>query len=209
MTDTTWKLQKIDEVVEWEVDVEIHSVPFGAGLPVVAFADPELRRTVAKYWNPELRCVDDEEGEKDTALCRLLEDVSMLGEGEALQIEHQKMWSDVRVRVRVVLSYPLNDTWCVDVEIPPNEIGRIFSIAHDMYTTLYELDAEGHNGIAPRAAPGLANRAEGSHVWGHDMTDLFFEEVYFVPDPSAVPLDRRASYAHAVPLGTFSFAIGS
>lgn len=197
------KLCKIEDDPE-DIEAEVHSVPFGA-LPIVAFADLGLRRTVAEYWRPDLH--DDED--EMSVLGRLLAGVAMRGEAEALSLEHQRAWSDVRVKIRVVLDYPLEHTWCVDAEIPANEIGQIFSIAHDMYTTLYELDDESHGGPAPRIAPGMLNRAKGSHVWGHDMTDLVFEAVLFTADPEAIPLDRKASYTQAVPLGTFRFGIGS
>ena len=65
---------------------------------------------------------------------------------------------------------------------------------------------------APRVSEKCGNRARGKHVWGHDIEDLVFESLYFIPDEKAQPFDKDAEKAKAQgPLfgGTVMFGIGS
>jgi len=104
--------------------------------------------------------------------------------------------SDVTVRADIILTYPLTNPWKWRVEFPASRLGEIFSLAHDMYLHIYDLDnanwqAKGHQDKVPRGAPKLLNRARGEYVWGHDMSDLVFEGLAFAPNPEWPKTKRK------------------
>ncbi len=211
-------LKPLEQPFEFEddrdprLDAEKHATPFGEGVPVCAFADSQLCDVVARYWRPSFyRDVVDAEGnvtgQQESALAILLAGVCTRGEAQALGVDPKR--DEIPVIVRVVLSYPLHEHWISEVKIHANEVGRIFEIAFRMYVSLYESDAESHGGKAPRSSVLPGNRVQGSHVWGHDMTDLVFENVYFVPASDTQPVHHQNSYAKPPLLGTFGFGIGS
>lgn len=166
-----------DKIIQIEEAAEYHKVPFGA-MPVDAFSQELIREAAAQYWEPEYYA----DGDKDSDLKAILWNVFPQGLeyrfGERENI-------DFPVEVRIVLTYPLNEYWEATVKIAANRFGEIFAIAHDMYRHIYDLDdsnwqSQGHQDSAPSMSPKIMNRAQGKHVWGHDMSDLVFETVGFL-----------------------------
>jgi len=176
-----------DEIIEFEKASEWHSVPFGA-LAVDAFSKETLRECVSQYFAPDysdMRARGDDKRE-GTALWQMLANV--MPQGLWKSDYAAKDFTEVMVRLRILLTYPLQEPWEATVQISANRIGEVFSIAHDMYVHIYELDdaewqRNGHQDSAPRMSPKMLNRARGKHVWGHDMGDLVFEGLQFrAPD---------------------------
>jgi len=173
---------------------ETHSVPFG-WMRVDAFKSPVLREAFAQYFQPDYddprERRRDPEGNRDTsALWQLMYNVVPQGlfNGEGASEEYLKKYdfSEVKVRARILLTYPLNDTWEATVELHADRLGDVFCAAYDMYVHIYELDDQewrkkGHQDQAPRLGRLVLNRARGEHVWGHDMSDLVFEWMSFAP----------------------------
>jgi hypothetical protein len=164
-----------DRVAEMEQSAEWHPVPF-QWMRVSAFHEGAIiREAAAQYWAPD---------PGGNSLWDIAEGVIPQGFLESYGREDEH---DYMVRVRIVLSYPLNDVHAIEVELQPSRLGEIFSIAHDLYDWIYKLDDKawknsGHDD-APQIHPKILNRARGKYVWGHDMGDLVFEGVMFVPNP--------------------------
>lgn len=116
-----------------------------------------------------------------------------------------------RVRLQIFIEYPLQRPWAAIIELDHDRLGEIFGVAHDLYKQVYDLDDASWHGSgqenAPRIpndpdGPAMLNRAEGQHVWGHDMIDLCFEGVSFVPCPDV-------EESEPIMIGSVAFSIGS
>lgn len=173
---------------------EIHSVPF-KWLRVEAFHEGALiREAAAQYFSPDISNPHDSDDKDTLMLWEMMSNVLPEGLLECYSWREDADKYNFPVRVKILIDYPLTQLWEVEVEIPANRFGEIFSICHDMYRHIYDLDdaewqSKGHQDAAPRA-PGLMNRAGGEHVWGHDMSDLVFEWMYFTPNPDW-PIEER------------------
>lgn len=214
------------------LDFESHdNIPFG-WLPVVALGQPEVRKTLAMWYEPdhasqgpanassppELDFDDGKWHEIDVSagpgpdareLYKLLYAVAPRGFCEV----HGKDAPPVPIQVRLVLDYPLQHTWAATITLDARELGIVFAAAHDMYRQIFALDdqawRDGGHDTAPRGAPGLANRAGGKYVWGHDFTDLVFESLLFARAPGVQPFARDRVYDVPTFIGTIAFGIGS
>jgi len=238
-----------DELRKLDSESECHTVPFGE-IKVEAF-DPNtedgaiLREAVARFFGPDyadprLKFKDGPVDRDMTKLYQLLYNVFPDG---LIRDYHSddRNFSNLLVCLRIIITYPLNETWQAHVEIPPSQIGAVFAIVHDMYAHVYALDnaewqKQGHQDRAPRVSEKQMNRARGTHVFGHDMSDLVFEYLAFTPDPKwpkvtkkkfrildvnepepeedeleevLEPLDVEKHDATVPFIGTFSFYIGS
>lgn len=166
----------LEEKAEW------HNVPFGSIYVDSLGPDSVLRAAVSQYYEPAYT--------KDSVLYSMFWNVAPSGM-EYRSIEERKGW-DFPVLAKIVLIYPLNDLWEAQVELPANQLGSIYGLAADMYRYIYRVDdlswaQEGHD-KPPRVGETpdgykIINRARGKHVWGHDMSDLVFEQMGFVPNP--------------------------
>lgn len=182
---------------EIETNSELHSIPFGALAVLEFYEGAAIREVVADYFSPDhadqATKYDDEKVDRDsTALWDLYYKVIPRGSLKRLDREDEYSFP---VRVRILLVYPLQEIWEAEVEIPASRFGEVFSIAHDMYCHVYDLDdsawrSGGHQDKAPRASEKSLNRAKGEHVWGHDMDDLVFEGLAFTPNPDW-PTEQR------------------
>lgn len=180
--------EQIDAIYE---DAEYHNVPFGS-MPVDAFGDDLIREAVAQYWQPEYS-IEDGDGRIDSELYSIL--YNILPQGLEYRFNRMRNF-DFLVEVKVVLTYPFTDYWEATVKIPANRFGEIFSVAHDMYRHVYDLDdaywqAQGHQDSTPRVSSMVINRAKGKYVWGHDISDLVFENVGFLMNPNWGTSKRR------------------
>ena len=184
-----------EQIIKIEEGAEYHHVPFGS-LPVDAFKnDALIREAVALYWQPEYSVLDGTEG-RDSALYSILYNV--FPQGLEYRFSKKPDFSFL-IEVRIILTYPLNEYWEATVKIPANRFGEVFAIAHDMYRHVYDLDdaqwqSQGHQDAAPRGGAGLMNRARGSHVWGHDMSDLVFESIGFLRNPDWPTIKRKIPF---------------
>ena len=175
-----------DQIEALEESSENHQAPFGGNLPVSVFKDAALRQTVARYWRPSYRDTwpRPHATERRTVLSEMLRGIPELGIEEFLGRKLDDL-DDFPVEVRIVLTYPFQEYWEMDVRVPADQFGAVFGQAYDMYCHIYALDDEdwgeqGHD-KAPQLSPKCANRAKGKHVWGHDMSDLVFEGLGFSP----------------------------
>jgi hypothetical protein len=177
---------------------ESHSVPFGA-MRVDAFSKELIREAFAQYFDPDYsdpreRFRDENVERESTALFQMLSNV--VPQGLWNPEFAAKDFSEVMVSVRILITYPLAEVWEATVEIPASRFGSVFAITHDMYRHIYDLDdaewqKQGHQDSAPRLAPKMLNRAKGTHVWGHDMSDLVFEWLAFTPNPEWPKVQRK------------------
>ncbi len=174
-----------------ETNSELHSVPFG-GLAINEFYEgAALREVVADYFTPDhadqaTKYQDDKVDRDSTALWDLYYKIIPRGSLKRLGRDDEYSFP---VRLRILITYPLQETWEAEFEIPANRFGEVFSIAHDMYCHIYDLDddawrVDGHQDNAPRAGGKSLKRAKGKYVWGHDMSDLVFEGLAFTPNPN-------------------------
>lgn len=90
------------------------------------------------------------------------------------------------VKVRIRLTYPLNEPHTRVVTIHTDRPGEVFGHAADLYLDIYKQDAKQGGGahVCDNAPPGskgsmLMNRDFGPLVWGHDLQDLVFEGIHF------------------------------
>lgn len=179
-------LQKLSEVKRLELreEFEQHSVPFGA-LAVELLRDHTLTEALRRFYRPEV--VDS--GNEYNSLHDMF--FKSTPKGEAFRVAGV-LDACICVKARIVLDYPLNEAFAADIEFNSDELGCIFEAAYDMYTQIYAIDdaqwqKEGWQDKAPSIAnlnpegPKLVNRARGKYVYGHDMSDLFFEGVLFRP----------------------------
>lgn len=174
------------------LDAEHHEVPFG-GIAVELLADEGLRDTLARFFRPSCRPMHNK-GKKESALWDLFYNMPSEGEMPRVSERFRADHPDMDVKLRIILDYPLTNHWYSDIKIKASRLGEIFGIAYDMYCHIYQLDdtewqKQGHQDKAPsqgdlkraegKDGPFLLNRARGSYVWGHDMSDLVFESVGF------------------------------
>lgn len=180
------------EVIALEESAEWHAVPFGQMRVDAYKGDALIREAAALYWQPgynDLRADNRNfQGSRGGALYDMMYNCQPAG------LDGNDEY-DFSITAKLILTYPLQETWHTTIQVPANRLGEIFAYAHDMYEHVYELDAaawqsEGHQDKAPRAGAILLNRASGEHVWGHDMSDLVFEAVQFIPD-SSWPKEER------------------
>lgn len=154
---------------------EQHDVPFRGGIPVdIVGPDSLMRETLAQFWEPNY----------DTVLGEIC--FNALPQGIMARFPERKPM-DFPISVKVILTYPVTSPWAAEVKIPAYRLGEIFGIANDMYRFIYKADdigwaQDGHR-EAPRMNQAVLNRARGKYVWGHDIGDLVFEYVSFVPNP--------------------------
>ena len=177
---------------------EEHDVPFGT-LPVLGFSQAPLRQAVADWWRTH-----------DGVLGELMRLIQTKGEARA----SDRPASLMSVIVQLNLNYPLQNAWSLRTEVLLSELGQVFGLAYDMYRHVYALDDKAwtNNGFdeAPRLNETMSNRAQGSFVWGHDLSDLVFEAVLFSPSQDIDPFDPDAEMPEQAPfLGRFAFNIGS
>lgn len=181
------------EVIALEESAEWHAVPFGQMRVDAYRGDALIREAAALYWQPgynDLRAdYPHFKGRGDTVLYEMMYKCQPAGLDENDEF-------DFSVTANLILTYPLQEIWHATIQVPANRLGEIFAYAHDIYEHIYELDvaawqSEGHQDKAPRAGVILLNRASGEHVWGHDMCDLVFEAVQFIPDPTWPKEERK------------------
>lgn len=212
--------------------VEIHKVPWYP--PVVAFRrDSSIREAFAQWWAPEL----------GSDLDRLLRAISPRTAPEGIDKafggeQMRQKWKakpGKMVCLKIVLDYPLREPYERCFQVSTKRIGDVFGLAHDLYREVYAFDdadwaRKGHKQapiIGKKKLPSgrkvnLLNRQGGAHVWGHDITDLAFEGLYFEPSPEAqrlhVAYKRETKKVGTVKamrfnakhvLGTVTFQIGS
>lgn len=181
-----------------ETNSELHSVPFG-GLAVNEFYEgAALREVVADYFTPDYADqatkYEDKKVDRDSAALWDLY-CKIIPRGSLKRLDREDEYS-FPVRLKILITYPLAETWEAEFEIPANRFGEVFSIAHDMYCHIYDLDdkawqAEGHQDKAPRLGAESLNRAKGKHVWGHDMSDLVFEGLEFTPNQNWPTVEKK------------------
>lgn len=205
--------------------------------PVVAFRKgSSIREAFAKWWQPDLY----------SDLYYLLDAIcprtAPAGIDEAFGGEKMRQkWKPKpgkTVLVNIRLDYPLREVWERPFKVSTKRIGEVFGLAHDLYRQIYLLDdaewlKNGHKQapiVGKKTLPGgqkvdLLNRQGGSHVWGHDITDLVFESFCFEPSPKAQEfleahrmfMKRKRPPKNVKPprfnvkhcIGTVSFFIGS
>jgi hypothetical protein len=208
-----------------EDDFELHdNIPFGR-IPVVALAQPEVRRTLALWYEPDARSTGepelqevDEEGwivvhpgcpSDALDLRKLLYEVAPRGFCDAYGLDAPPVPIEVRVEIGAYLEH----TWSVTAMIDARELGIVFAIAHDMYRHVYAMDdrvwKEQGREPAPRVSKTVVNRAPGKYVWGHDIGDLVFEQLYFRQADGVEPFKRDRVYTDPTFIGTVGFGIGS
>lgn len=150
-----------------------------------------IREATSQYWKPSYynQSEWDAEGKKiekpeQSKLWSILAGVLPQG---ILTSYHKEDKFDFDVRVRIAICYPLHDVHAVEVTLRPSRFGEVFAITHDLYKEIYDQDdadwAEKGEDKAPRLTPKMLNRARGSLVWGHDMSDLVFEGMEFSMEP--------------------------
>ena len=193
----------VDDLIALEERSEQHDVAFGSPGVDLFTKDSIIRKAFAHCWAPSY------EGE---SLSELLYHSTARGMNARVTDKYKV---SLPVRVRILLTYPLHNPWEYTATIPSDLFGSVFGIAYDMYASIYGVDdAKWGPGGAERLAPNMLNRASGEHVWGHDMRDLVFERLQFVPNPEAKPITEKADPSadpSADPqfLGTVMFSIGS
>jgi hypothetical protein len=182
---------------------EGHHVPFG-GMVVNAFHQGALiREASARYYEPSFRDQiqwdafgERIENPRGTNLWPILMDVVPQG---LLGVYHREDEFDFDIRVNMAVGYPLHDIHAIEVSLKASRFGDVFGVAHDLYKGIYDLDdaawTDEGEADAPRAAPKMLNRARGKYVWGHDMSDLVFEAMYFSMHPDW-PVTERVSRWH-------------
>lgn len=75
--------------------------------------------------------------------------------------------------MRVLVDAYLNIPYAWEGEVSPTEIGRVFSIAHDIYRHVYSRDQN-------YEVPDALNAGFGTHTWGHTLEQLAWGRTYFV-----------------------------
>lgn len=164
-----------EQVIAIEEACEAHEVPFGS-MRVDAFHEGALiREACAQYWQPD----------HSTALAEIMWNTFPQGLLHCLGRDNSFAFP---IQVRIILVYPVQDFWEASVKVPANRLGEVFAIAHDMYRHIYDLDdahwrSEGHQDDVPRMSATIMNRAHGKYIWGHDIGDLVFESITFLPTP--------------------------
>lgn len=191
------EIRKIDR------KADLYHLPMGAQ-PVDAFSQGSvLREACAMYWSPSR--IDAKFSA--SSLYNILDSTP-----RGLYYRILDGYKDsAPCRVRILLTYPLTEAWECISEVPIDRFGDIFGDAHDLYKFIYDMDdndwkEQGEEGEAPRLAPGSLNRARGKHVWGHDMSDLVFEGLRFLPEEGVKPV---SSANPSQLIGTVTFSIGS
>lgn len=190
------QLQKLSEVKHLELreEFEQHSVPFGA-LAVEVLRDRALVEALRRFYEPEAL----DSGNEHNSLYDMF--FKSTPKGKAFRVR-SGFDACICVQARIVLDYPLNEAFVADIEFNSDELGCIFEAAYEMYCQIYALDdshwqSEGWQDKAPSISnlnpegPKIANRARGKYIWGHDMSDLFFEGVRFRPVADWPQVNKR------------------
>lgn len=180
------QLQKLSEVKHLELreEFEQHSVPFG-DLAVNVLRDASLVEALRRFYEPEAR----DSGSEYTSLYDMF--FKSTPKGKVFRVA-SGFDARICIQARIVLDYPLSEAFAADIEFNSDELGCIFEVGYEMYCQIYALDdahwqSEGWQDKVPSIGnlnpegPNIKNRARGKYVWGHDMSDLFFEQVLFRP----------------------------
>lgn len=175
--------------------VELNKTPWYP--PVVAFREgSSIREAYAQWWAPELG------SDLDTLLRAIAPRSAPEGIDEAFGGEKMRSkWKITKgegVKVLLVLTYPLCVKYDREIVLHTKRFGDVFGRAHDLYREIYALDDAGWKEKGYKRAPiigkknlvsgqkvNLMNRQGGTYVWGHDLTDLVFEGLYFEPSAEA------------------------
>lgn len=179
-----------------------YKTPFG-GVPLDLLSNPIARESFAQMYQPEY------EGDDGESLA--LYEMFIRTPPQALEYRVQRDREPIDLVARIVVNYPLNDTFACDFKFKSNRLGEIFSCLHDMYETIYAIDdarwKESGSNVPPRATPSLLNRAESYLIWGHDMGDLIISGFRFSPVLDYPKIVHEDRVGKRVPRGSDSSKI--